>query len=420
VLKIFKALEGIKQGAHLWHQLCRGAVLKLGGKSWLNEVSLYYVEELRLRIGIFADDIIIGFRFEITTDYKMWKKQFTSIIRCSNAESISPALKFTGVQIERFRETRIIRIHQERYIEQMAETLKGEITKQDTPHGNSKEQRQAFDKILENKESPPIDRIKLLKLLGKLVWPAHMTRLDASMHTSKLCSAVPDPRQCHYDAGLVVAGYLWATKDLGITYGGKLRVPLGLATFPPGFHESCGLYTAHDSSWGTCPNPLGGYVVMYNNGAADWSGKMVKIVPDSSCEAETAVASKAAKTTCFVRGLLRFHKRPVAAATPMLGDNQAMYKMVTQEGATSRTRYYERATMLIKRAVLMLLLQPYLIGTTNMIADLFTKALDKGQFYKLRDVMMNHHAPLRDALSVAMCQMHGSASRLAQRLSRQL
>ena len=61
-----------------------------------------------------------------------------------------------------------------------------------------------------------------------------------------------------------------------------------------------------------------------------------------------------------------------------------------------------------------------LIGTSSMIADLFTKALEKGQFFKLRDVMMNHHAPLRDALSVAMCQMHGSASRLAQRLSRQL
>ena len=55
-----------------------------------------------------------------------------------------------------------------------------------------------------------------------------------------------------------------------------------------------------------------------------------------------------------------------------------------------------------------------------MIADLFTKALEKGQFLKLRDVMMNHHAPQRDALSIAMCQMHGLASRLAQRLSRQL
>ena len=57
----------------------------------------------------------------------------------------------------------------------------------------------------------------------------------------------------------------------------------------------------------------------------------------------------------------------------------------------------------------------------NMIADLFTKALEKGQFFKLRDVMMNHHAQLRDALSIAMCRMHGSASRLAGRaLSRQL
>ena len=85
----------------------------------------------------------------------------------------------------------------------------------------------------------------------------------------------------------------------------------------------------------------------------------------------------------------------------MLGDNQAMYKMVTQEGATSRTRYYERATMLIKRAVLMLLLQPYLIGTTNMIADLFTKALDKGQFYLFTGVpkgcprSFRRFAPLR-------------------------
>ena len=61
------------------------------------------------------------------------------------------------------------------------------------------------------------------------------------------------------------------------------------------------------------------------------------------------------------------------------------------QGATSRTRYYERATMLIKRAVLMLLLQPYLVGTTNMIADSCSrKRLEKGQFIKLRDVMMNH------------------------------
>lgn len=240
------------------------------------------------------------------------------------------------------------------------------------------------------------------------------------MESSKLASCTPDSRQCHYDAGLVVAGYLWKTKSLGIVYGGKLRIPPGLTTMPPGFEASHGLYVAHDSSWGTAPHPLGGYVIMYCNGAVDWSAKLIKIVPDSTCEAETALASRAAKATCFIRGLLRFHKRPVAAATPALGDNKAMYTLVTQEGATPRTRYFERATLLIKRAVLMLLLKPYLIGTRDMIADIFTKALEKGSFIKFRDTIMNHNTPLKEALSAAMCSMHGEARRLADRLHRRL
>ena len=243
-----------------------------------------------------------------------------------------------------------------------------------------------------------------------------MTRPDIAMETSKLCSCVPDPRQCHYDAALVVAGYLVATKDMGITYGGKLRIPLGLSSMPPGFERSAGLYVAHDSSWGTAARPLGGYVIMYCNGAVDWSAKLIKIVPDSSCEAETALASRAAKATCFVRGLLRFHKRPVAGATPTLGDNKAMYTLVTQEGATTRTRYYERATLLIKRAVLMLLLAPYLISTQSMIADMFTKALDKGTYCKFRDVIMNNHVSLRETVAAAVCGLRGDSRRLADRL----
>ena len=94
-----------------------------------------------------------------------------------------------------------------------------------------------------------------------------------------------------------------------------------------------------------------------------------------------------------------------------------MHTLITQEGATPRTRYYERATMLIKRAVLMLLLLPKLISTHCMIADLFTKALDKASFIKFRDVMMNNNAPLRDTLAAAACQLHGDASRMAKRLA---
>ena len=54
-----------------------------------------------------------------------------------------------------------------------------------------------------------------------------------------------------------------------------------------------------------------------------------------------------------------------------------------------------------------------------MIADIFTKALDKGTFIKFRNMMMNIHAPLREALTVALDGLHGEASRLALRLTRQ-
>eukprot|EP00966_Prymnesium_polylepis_P298561 6899452-Prymnesium_polylepis.1 len=57
---------------------------------------------------------------------------------------------------------------------------------------------------------------------------------------------------------------------------------------------------------------------MYNNGVIDYSAKIVKIVPDSSCEAESAVASLASKGTCYVRVLCRFHKRRIHNSTPML------------------------------------------------------------------------------------------------------
>ena len=240
------------------------------------------------------------------------------------------------------------------------------------------------------------------------------------MVVSLLCSCVSDPRQIHYDAALVVIGYLVATKNLGITFGGHLRTPLGLVSAPFGFVQSLGLHCYHDSSWGQVPRPMGGYVIMHNNGCVDWASKSVKIVPDSTCEAETAVASFASKATCFLRMLFTFHKIPVTAATPMLGDCKASYDLITQDGASARTRYFERATLLIKRAVLMLILLPFHISTNFMVADLMTKVTDKGTFIRLRNHMMNVHSELRTSLADTMFKIHGEASLLVERLMRKL
>ena len=50
------------------------------------------------------------------------------------------------------------------------------------------------------------------------------------------------------DAVMWVMGYMLNNIHATITYGGQLRVPMGLTEFPPFFHEARGLYIATDST----------------------------------------------------------------------------------------------------------------------------------------------------------------------------
>ena len=114
---------------------------------------------------------------------------------------------------------------------------------------------------------------------------------------------------------------------------------------------------------------------MYCNRPIDWSAGHLKIVPVSSHEAESAVAAKATKATCFARALLRSQGRKIYGPTPMLGDNDALYKTVHHEGHSARVRHYERTTLLFKRAVLLLILAPFKISDTDMFLQSLSEPL---------------------------------------------
>ena len=159
---------------------------------------------------------------------------------------------------------------------------------------------------------------------------------------------------------------------------------------------------------------------MYGNGPVDWHAGFLKIVPDSSHEAESAIGSRATKAVLFIRELLKYNNRKIHGPTPALGDNEALYKTVHHEGHSARVRHYERATLLFKRAVLLLLLKPYKISDVDMVADILTKAVEKAKFVKMRDFMMNAHCTLRGQLEAGLQTAIGSSSRMMSRLLERL
>jgi hypothetical protein len=325
-------------------------------------------------------------------------------------------LKFIGVQIQRDRQARTITLYQSQYIEQMAAEYEGKFELHDTPHPEKKEERQKLDNLRPAPEEQRIDRSDFLQVMGKLVWPSNMTRPDVSQNVSHLCTFSHCAGKEHLSYAFYVMGYLVKTKHLGITFGGSLRPPPGIPSPPESFFQSSGLYIMHDSSWGTKAKPMGGHVIMYNNGPLGWSAKIGHIIPQSTAEAELVEGTRAAKEGMFTIQLLQNNNRRVISPVIICGDNKAMVDMVQQEGASVRTRYYERAILLLKRAVLMLVFRPVLVPTDLMLADIFTKATEKGTFIKLRNIMMNNNGVTRGYLATAVSTLHGASRKLAVHL----
>ena len=66
-----------------------------------------------------------------------------------------------------------------------------------------------------------------------------------------------------------------------------------------------------------------------------------------------------------------------------------MTEAVNKDGSSQRTRYFERATVFIKYAIMKNLVATILISTEQMVADLFTKPLDETKFTKFCTVLLN-------------------------------
>ena len=137
------------------------------------------------------------------------------------------------------------------------------------------------------------------------------------------------------------------------------------------------------------PRPQAGHAIMRMNGAIFWSAKSLKVVTDSTAHAETAEAARATKSLMFARMVSEDAGRPVTGPSAMLGDNSASYELVQKEGSSQLTRHFERMLMLIKYAVLSLIIQPFLVASELMTADIFTKAVDEETFYRCKHTLHN-------------------------------
>ena len=118
-------------------------------------------------------------------------------------------------------------------------------------------------------------------------------------------------------------------------------------------------------------------------------GTVIGILSLSSCEAEIAALSEAAKDTLYTRTILQemgvTQQDPTALAT----DNKAAHDLSYNPEHHKRTKHVERRHFFIRECVEDMKLTVPLVKTTENLADFFTKPLAAKNFFNMRNAIMN-------------------------------
>ena len=143
-----------------------------------------------------------------------------------------------------------------------------------------------------------------------------------------------------------------------------------------------------DASFGRDVNPFAGGFVQWRNGPVSWVARKAKFIPQSSCEAEVFASVLVLKEAEFIVQIGEFIDAGFEASIATLTDNKAAFEVIKCPGATKRTVHFDRWLHFARDLYLKNKVEMFLVGTDDMMADIFTKALDKTKFVKCRDYLL--------------------------------
>jgi hypothetical protein len=231
-------------------------------------------------------------------------------------------------------------------------------------------------------------------LIGSLLYASNATRPDVAYHTNFLSQFMQKPTNETYDAAMSVLLYMVKTKDYGITYGGAIKPPRLPARYDtPAINKELwatnyGMHVVSDASWGV-PYPYGGHVIMFANGAVSWMSRKIKVICDSSTEAELAAGAVASKDLKFARNFLYDAGVTIMGTVPHALDNSGAFDTVRNPSVSGRTKHFERWIHGLRDMYRRLSITIHLTPDTDMPADMMTKALYRIKHAFCRDYVLN-------------------------------
>lgn len=374
VLRLAKALYGLRQSPLLWQKEVCSTFLSLELKQSAEEPCIFFSDFVL--VFFFVDDIIILFNHVHKKHAEFFISQLKAKYALTDRGSLS---SFIGIRITRNRSQKKIWLTQDAYIEKIANSFKlaDDTTSFDSPfpiispESLEKNQDQASKEDIHHYQS----------LIGSINYAAISTRPDISKYSNTLAEFMQNPSPKHITLAERLISYLYSTRYLSIQYSDLPTSPeLEIASDASFADET---YTRHSSQ---------GYFLRLFGGPISWSAKRQHTVTPSSTEAELLAATSTVKELIATLRLFNDISLQLDVPIPTIQcDNTQTIRLITSELPKIQTslRHVDVHNCWSR--------QEYLKGTFNiiytptnqMVADGLTKILPRQKFLhflQLKDV----------------------------------
>ncbi|XP_026475639.1 uncharacterized protein LOC113380719 [Ctenocephalides felis] len=348
VLKLNKAVYGLKQSSRVWYQKVETVLLGLGYRKSKYEPCMFIKgnNNTMTVIALYVDDF-----FVFSNDIAENSKLKTELNLKFKIKDLGKAKCCLGIRINYEKDGSII-LDQERYIDQLLNKFNMQDCKQaGTP----------MESDLKLSSGKIEQELPYQQLIGSLMYLAVMTRPDIAYSLSYLSQFNNCYVSSHFKSAKRVLKYLQGTKKYGLKFKKDSENLVG--------------YT--DADWASDNvdrKSYTGFCFKFSNSIISWESSKQKTVALSSTEAEYMAISDASKEAIYLKNLL-MELTDVNESVRIYNDNKSAQKLSYNPVFHKRSKHIDVRHHFIREAIADGVIDLKYMQTNDMPADIFTKSL---------------------------------------------
>ena len=363
VCKLKKSIYGLKQSPRCWNEKFCEHMRALGFKESGADPCIFIRENEKKKleiIAVYVDDLILI--AETLEEIQHMKDCLSETFKMKDMGELRYCL---GVNFEL--DENGIKLSQKQYLLRLLEKYGlSEANTVSTPMDPN------VKLVKDDKYSKGVDPILYQSMVGSLLHAARATRPDIAHAVGIISKFNAEPSQAHLTAVKRIFRYLKGTLDMTLQYKSTGDKPL--------------VYS--DANWAgdlDDRHSTTGNVLLMSGGAVSWLSHKQATVALSTAEAEYIALGSAVQEAMWLRQLLSDLRCDMKMPMEILEDNQGAIAMARNPVGHKRSKHIDIRHHFIREAVQTGTISLTYCPTSNMLADIFTKPLPKGQFEKLRE-----------------------------------